>query len=49
MAYTAPNTFSAAAVINGSAVEQNIDVLQSDVNGGGSAYDVNTKAGHEVG
>jgi hypothetical protein len=49
MAYTAPNTFSAAAVINGSAVEQNIDVLQSYVNGGVSASDVNPQSGHEFG
>jgi len=40
MAYSAPNSFSAGNKINGSDVEQNIDVLQSYVNGGISVGDV---------
>jgi len=49
MSYTAPNTFSAAAKINGSTVEQNIDVLQSYVNGGVSSVDINPQTGNEFG
>ena len=44
MAYTAPNSFSAGTKINGSQVEQNIDVLQSYVNGGVSAIDIDPTA-----
>ena len=44
MAYTAPNTFSDGTKINGSSVEQNIDVLQSYVNGGVSASDIDPTA-----
>lgn len=44
MAYTAPNTFSAGTKINGSSVEQNIDVLQSYVNGGVSSIDIDPTA-----
>lgn len=40
MAYVAPNTFANGNNINGSQVEQNIDVLQSYVNGGISAGDI---------
>jgi hypothetical protein len=44
MAYTAPNSFSVGAKIVASAVEQNIDVLQSYVNGGVSSVDIDTSA-----
>tara|TARA_Y100000004_G_scaffold156137_1_gene181056 strand:+ start:3350 stop:4033 length:684 start_codon:yes stop_codon:yes gene_type:complete len=44
MAYTAPNTFSDGTKINGSQVEQNIDALQSYVNGGVSAVDIDPSA-----
>ena len=40
MAYVAPNTFSNGTKINGSDVDQNIDVLQSYVNGGVSNGDI---------
>ena len=44
MAYTAPNSFTGGNKIVASAVEQNIDVLQSYVNGGVSAIDIDTSA-----
>ena len=44
MSYSAPNTFSAGAKIVGADVEQNIDVLQSYVNGGISAGDIDPTA-----
>tara|TARA_R100000734_G_C3319028_1_gene114074 strand:- start:1957 stop:2637 length:681 start_codon:yes stop_codon:yes gene_type:complete len=49
MAYSAPNSFSTGNKINGSQVEQNIDVLQSYVNGGISSVDINPQSGHEFG
>ena len=44
MSYTAPNSFSDGQVINGSSVEQNIDALQSYMNGGISAGDIDPTA-----
>jgi hypothetical protein len=44
MAYTAPNTFSDGTKIVAAAVEQNIDVLHSYVNGGVSSVDIDTSA-----
>ena len=44
MAYSAPNSFSTGQKINGSSVEQNIDVLQSYMNGRVSASDIDPTA-----
>ena len=44
MSFVAPNTFSDGNKINGSDVEQNIDVLQAYMNGGIGAGDIDPQA-----